>query len=462
MVRNTSIYLAIVSGLLLAPFADAAAPLAEMGEAVVTEAPTAKAMGAATFATGDQPGPTLIALSAPARSELLALKSSREAGNRMGQALQIGFGRDVPNPRINLSKLGWKRLADGRMATRFEISSDTAVALRAAFSLKSLHRSANPAAVTLRFGGSDGRVFEQNGREFSGRDAGWSPVVIGEKASVEVVLAKGQRPQYFNLSMPQVSHLDTSPIASETQLASIAKIGESQPCERDIVCRVNPTAGFLSAEKAVARMTFVKSGRSYLCTGTLLNNNYSPKKRLFWSAAHCISSQTVADTLQTYWFYKATTCGGTTQAPGMVTLSGGAFIRHANTTRDTLLLELKTAPPVGATYASWTSAAITTTGAAIEGIHHPAGDAKMYSLGTITGVNLSVGGYSPLNRVQWNTGVTEGGSSGSALFTINSSGTYQLRGGLYGGSSYCTAPTSPDYYSRFSDVYASIASYFNP
>jgi hypothetical protein len=64
--------------------------------------------------------------------------------------------------------------------------------------------------------------------------------------------------------------------------------------------------------------------------------------------------------------------------------------------------------------------------------------------------------------VQWSTGVTEGGSSGSALYTINSSGTYQLRGGLYGGTSYCSAPTAPDYYSRLTDVWTSVQPYLSP
>ncbi len=461
MVRKTPIYAAIASALLLAPFAQAAAPVAEMGEAVVAETPMAKAMGAASFATRENRGPTLIALGAPALADARALKSRRLDQVKRGQPLEIGFSRNVPNARIALSKLGWERLADGSIATRFEISSDAAAALRASFALKATGRGANPAAVTLRFGGSDGRVFEQNGREFAGRDAGWSPVLMGAQATVEVVLAKGQRPQNFSLALPQISHLDISPIASEVDIARAAKIGESDSCERDIVCRTNPTAGFLSAEKAVARMVFTKSGSSYLCTGTLLNNNHSPKKRLFWSAAHCISSQTVANTLQTYWFYKATTCGGTTQAAGAVTLTGGAYLRHANTTRDTLLLELKSAPPAGAVYAGWSSAAIAATGTAIEGIHHPAGDAKMYSLGSVTGLSTSIDGKSPLYRVVWTTGVTEGGSSGSALFTV-SGGSYQLRGGLYGGTSYCTAQSSPDYYSRFSDVYSSISTYFNP
>jgi lysyl endopeptidase len=462
MVRKTSMYAAIASILLIAPLSYAAQPAAEMNDAVVNETPMAKTMGGASFVTQAARAPMLIALESPALAETRALKARRQDQAKRGQPFEIGFARNVPNAKIALSQLGWQRMSDGSMATRFEVSSQTAIAFRAGLSLKANGRS-NPAAVTLRFGGSDGRVYEQNGAEFSGKSLGWSPVLMGERATVEVVLAKGQRPQNFNLSLAQISHMDTSPIADEAQLSKlVARIGESDSCERDIVCRVSPTAGFLSAEKAVARMVFVKSGSSFLCTGTLLNNNYSPKRRLFWSAAHCISTQTVADTLQTFWFYKATTCGGTTQAAGAVTLTGGAFLRHANTTRDTLLLELKTAPPAGAVYAGWSSAAIAATGTAIEGIHHPAGDAKMYSLGSITGLSTSIDGRSPLYRVRWTTGVTEGGSSGSALFTISSTGGYQLRGGLYGGTSFCSTPSNPDYYSRFSDVYSTISTFFNP
>ena len=46
----------------------------------------------------------------------------------------------------------------------------------------------------------------------------------------------------------------------------------------------------------------------------------------------------------------------------------------------------------------------------------------------------------------------------AALFTVNASGTHPLRGGL----SYCAVPTDADYYSRFSDVYSSIRTYFAP
>ena len=463
MIRNSILFVALASSL----YAFSASG-AEMGAARVEAAPSAARMGAATFATADVRAPRLLALEAPSVADMRALKQSRIDASGKGVPLQIGVARDMPGGgRIALNKLSWQPLPGGRIATRFEVSSDTAVGLRAGLALKSNGRG-NVGAVTFRFGGSDGRVFEQNGRDFAGRQLGWSPVLIGEKATVEIVLARGQRPQNFSLAIPQISHLDLSPIASDAELSrSITKIGESGSCEQDIVCRANPTAGFLDAEKSVARMTFVQGGSSYLCTGTLLNNNFSPKRQLFWSAAHCISTQAVADTLQTYWFYKATTCGGTTQAAGAVTLAGGAFLRHADTTRDTLLLELKNAAPAGAFYAGWSSAPVASTGTAVEGIHHPRGDAKMYSLGSITVLNSTLDGKSPLNRVVWNTGVTEGGSSGSGLFTVAADGTYQLRGGLYGGYSACRkqgklGPDKPDDYSRFSDVYALISGYFNP
>ncbi|MGO4778705.1 serine protease, partial [Lysobacter sp. 2RAB21] len=161
-------------------------------------------------------------------------------------------------------------------------------------------------------------------------------------------------------------------------------------------------------------------------------------------------------------FDDPTTSNGSEVNSAYTTLSGGAYLRHANTTRDTSLLELKTAPPSGAVYAGWSNALISANGTAIEGIHHPAGDVKKYSLGKITALSSSIDGKSPLYKVQWSTGVTEGGSSGSGLFTVTSSGGYQLRGGLYGGTSYCSAPRDPDYYSRFADIYSSVSSYFNP
>jgi lysyl endopeptidase len=86
---------------------------------------------------------------------------------------------------------------------------------------------------------------------------------------------------------------------------------------------------------------------------------------------------------------------------------------------------------------------------------------KKYSLGNKIG-NESLDGMGPFHKVRWFDGVTEGGSSGSGLFTVTAAGAYQLRGGLYGGYSFCSAPSDPDYYSRMSDVWSSLQPYLLP
>ncbi|RZI71756.1 MAG: hypothetical protein EOP80_14645 [Variovorax sp.] len=60
-------------------------------------------------------------------------------------------------------------------------------------------------------------------------------------------------------------------------------------------------------------------------------------------------------------------------------------------------------------------------------------------------------------RVSWSAGTSEGGSSGSGLFTkIN--GKEYLTGQLYGGVASCTNPSGSDYYGRF-DVAYNVALY---
>ncbi len=61
--------------------------------------------------------------------------------------------------------------------------------------------------------------------------------------------------------------------------------------------------------------------------------------------------------------------------------------------------------------------------------------------------------------VNWNSGVTEGGSSGSVLFEGSSWPNQLLVGVLTGGSSFCSAPNDPDLYGRFDLSYPSVSQY---
>ena len=429
----------------------------EMNEAIAQDTSNYSALGLAQFEALQSPPLLLVDLAALTPDEQQNLHDRRSYQIKHGEPLQIGIARDLGVQDASTRQLSVESTKDGGLAQRFSVRSTGASALRLGFQLSN---KSSVDGLTLRFGGTKGEVFEVKGSELSSDELQWSPVVAGDVITVEISVERGFDINSAGLKLVQISHLDIDPAA--TQSAVVAKIGESDSCERDVVCRTSPPAGFRSTADSVARMVFTKGGSSYLCTGTLLNNNNATRRHLFWSANHCISSQTVANTLQTYWFYEATTCGGGTVSSRARTLTGGAYLRYNNTARDTLLLELKAAPPTGAIYAGWTSSAIASTGTAIEGIHHPAGDVKMYSLGSITSTSSNTDGLGPFYRVQWSTGVTEGGSSGSGLFTRSSTGAYQLRGGLYGGLSFCTDPTANDYYSRFADVYTSTKPYLSP
>ncbi|HZF99001.1 MAG TPA: hypothetical protein VEY92_12325, partial [Pseudoxanthomonas sp.] len=186
-----------------------------------------------------------------------------------------------------------------------------------------------------------------------------------------------------------------------------------------------------------------------------------------YTAHHCFSGgsdgvpvqtdfQAVANTLNTYWKYEATACSSGIQAD-RVLLGGGADFLYSSANTDAMLLRLRSAPPAGSEFAGWNSAVLATSSNVI-GIHHPAGDAKKVSGGRQISRNASQ------IEVGWLSGTTEGGSSGSGIFTADASG-YALRGGLFGGSASCantgslTNSLNRDFYSRFDVVYPNISQY---
>jgi hypothetical protein len=88
----------------------------------------------------------------------------------------------------------------------------------------------------------------------------------------------------------------------------------------------------------------------------------------------------------------------------------------------------------------------------VTGIHHPSGDVKKIcqyiNSPTQTDFNAGNGSAACWKIPDWTFGVTEGGSSGSALFSEN----HHIVGHLYGGLAACIGTSdnnSEDYYGRF-------------
>jgi lysyl endopeptidase len=377
--------------------------------------------------------------------------------------LQIGIGREVPrSAAASSASLDWQAVSGG-MAAHWMVSSAGARAIRIGLDVARLAPSAE-----VRFAGNGGAGTVYGPYSIadltSAQGTWWSPVLEDDSALVEVFVGDRVAVADVSISIALVSHLFASPTAPN--IDALAKA--SQACEVNLICLSASNAALANIGKSVAKMTFSDGlgGGTFLCTGTLLNPSDGSFTPYFYSAAHCMSTQAAASTLTTHWFYDAASCAGTTAGSSYEQLAGGATLLYVNTTSDVLFLRLNSMPPSAATYAGWNSSTLS-NGVALTAVHHPAGDIKKVSLGTMGGFSGYLGGAGSDHLISlWNstaTGVTEGGSSGSGIFSSTGSD-YQLRGGLHGGPSNCTATGADlrDYYSRFDQAYPNISQYLSP
>lgn len=390
---------------------------------------------------------------------------SKSGAEGRAKRAQIGFGRNVPSAAqvVPLDALDWQMLADRSKAARIQISASEAVGLRVAYQVT------GPAdGYEIRFAGS-GRdeVYLENARLANGAETIWSPVLEGSVATLEIRLLPGFEPAQFSLAIPRLSHLT----AVGAAIPKVLNIGTSGSCNVDLACVSNPSTALLNIAKATAKMSFTDpaTGGSYLCTGTLINS--SSGANYFYAAAHCIDTQAAASTLNTYWFFDAVSCGSTALPPYQL-LTGGANLVVTDPTMDVTLLELRSTPPTGAFRAGW-NATVIPKGAVVVDVHHPNGDLKKFSQGTMLGYAQGPEAYGSEPRfnyqrdsfinVRWSNGTTQVGSSGSGVFTYNATGGYyELRGGLEGGAASCGSPDGIDHFSRMDLVFTKLAPYLSP
>lgn len=386
------------------------------------------------------------------------------------KALQIGINREIRDelPGMSNPVLEWTNASGGGKLAKLVVSSPGAKALRVGLNVRAL-----PAGAELRFAGSadlqkaTGMATAEEIRKLR-RDSPvyWTALTEGEQQVIEIYLPDGASTTAVKIEVDSASHILGSP-SDGFKEASLAKAAGT--CNRNTICEPQ-TAGLVNAKNAVAKMIYTAgcgsggSLASCLCTGTLLNDNdASSQTPYFYSANHCISTQTEANTLNTIWFYEGATCGAI--IPGAsVTLPGGATLLFRDEQRDVLLLRLKQNAPTGAFFSGWDPNTLTAT-TSVTALHHPQGDIKKISLGSMMGfTNLSEFSGQSYATMGWTLGTTEGGSSGSGVFT-QANGEYFLRGGLYGGTASCANAgdlnnlNNRDYYSRLDQAYGSLRPY---
>ena len=416
-----------------------------------------------------------------ARVSLGELSMAKVEMSAPGTPRLVGQARDVQATKSAAalqSLWQWKNTAVGGKVAAISFNAEGAYGLRLGVLVKQLPGSATvrvytqsaPDKVFQISGQAILQLIERNQAAGDQSDAArtwWTPDTGEGEATLEVELPPGVAASALDIAVPQLSHIFENlslPTAQEYQeQVEAAKINESDPCNLDANCYSENA----QERNAVARMLFTKDGGSYLCTGTLMNDTQNSFKPYFLTANHCFSTQTVASTLETRWFYRSPTCNSGTLQASSVRRTGGAQLLYASGNTDTAFMLLNDTPPGGTLFAGW-SANTVAAGTSVVGLHHPSGDLLKISFGAVnsqancqptTGSGFQCSGTSGnYYRVSWSQGTTEGGSSGSALFQ----GGYVV-GTLYGGSATCTNRSAYDYYGRFDVAYnAAIKAWLNP
>ena len=416
-----------------------------------------------------------------ARVSLGELSMAKVEMSAPGTPRLVGQARDVQATKSAAAMQSlwqWKSTAVGGKVAAISFNAEGAYGLRLGVLVKQLPGSATvrvytqsaPDKVFQISGQAILQLIERNQAAGDQSDAArtwWTPDTGEGEATLEVELPPGVAASALDIAVPQLSHIFENlslPTAQEYQeQVEAAKINESDPCNLDANCYSDNA----QERNAVARMLFTKNGGSYLCTGTLMNDAQNSFKPYFLTANHCISTQTVASSLETRWFYRSPSCNSGTLQSSTVRKTGGAQLLYASGTTDTAFMLLNDTPPGGSLFAGW-SANTVAAGTSVVGLHHPSGDLLKISFGAVnsqancqptTGSGFQCSGTSGnYYRVSWSQGTTEGGSSGSALFQ----GGYVV-GTLYGGSATCTNRSAYDYYGRFDVAYnAAIKAWLNP
>lgn len=348
----------------------------------------------------------------------------------------------------------WRQLDHSTWEWTLSLKSDHAKSLNLGFSQVFLPHSAQ-----LTISNDQGHQVSYGDEDNKKHGFLWSGNIPGSEAHVKLTVHTKDKPfTQFNLNQVARGFVTVDQF-------SFVKSGS---CNVDVVC--DDGDGWESEINSVGRYTFQTPQGGFLCTGQLIQNTALDGTPYFLTADHCGYSdgngpvsltqrQNTAASIDMIWNYQSPTCRapGSSQSGNPVSTNGfnqrqsGASYLASNPFTDFALVQLDDTPPssFGVEYTGWDRTGDVPAG--VTGIHHPSGHAKRIShefdspviTSYLSAVNPGNGSHWQV--VDWDTGTTEGGSSGSGLWNPD----HLLIGQLHGGHAACGNDLS-DWYGRFS------------
>ena len=381
----------------------------------------------------------------------------QENNEKLGRPLRVAQTLETS---LDLATQGeWTKLENGEYICRMRVSSPGALALL--FSYSDFFVPAGTslyiynANKTHVLGAYTAQTHPEGGI-FS------TEMLAGDEAIFEFVTPS--RDILPRITLDQVGYcynnITVSHIAPAAAFSSdmSTRIGESGSCMVNINCSEGEI--WQEKKKGVVQMTMYISslGGWYICSGTLINNTKQDLIPYILSAFHCYEGSNNTTDLPRWIFkfhYDSPTCNnanptGTRSITGCelrtaVPISGGS---------DGLLLELtKEIPEDWDVYFNgWDRRNAVVAGRGVS-IHHPSGDVKKISSFDTYVSDTWRSQETGATNAHWNFrfvqtengwGVTEGGSSGSPMFTNEQ----LVTGTLTGGNSSCSYGNGSNLYGK--------------
>ncbi len=359
-------------------------------------------------------------------------------------------------------------LDNGSMIWRTAIRTAGAGAIDVTFDKFNL-----PKGVAMYLTNANGKQLEGSFTELDNTDNYSVPLIQGDIIQIEVDIPAGIRPSDIDFVINTVCAYYRGGLVDNLNYqfgdygndrVFVNEIDRSDPCHINAVC---PPEGwdYYALKQTAAHI--VMGG--YVCSGNLINNTALDCTPLFLTASHCDdglgTTATHFSSWKFYFNYEYPECTGNVPgtAPSNHVLTGAKFRArslfdpgpvHPPLIGDFLLLELKDpANRLGKDFDAYLGGwdrAVSFSGKFID-FHHPAGDPKKVTVFSHVQGNGSFN--TNMSGTHWaaklEKGGIEGGSSGSALFSMS---TGRIIGDLSGGQDDTLGPCSTTYPSLYSKL----------
>lgn len=292
-----------------------------------------------------------------------------------------------------------------------------------------------PAGTTMWVYGNSGEAIAFDAALVDGEKGLWTPSVNGDTLRLEVEAPAGETVSFEVREVLELLYARGANPQPKTEDSPTCLTGQDINCQS-----TTEFPAMALVRRSIGQMEFVVSGGGAVCSGALVNDkvdgSFIP---YFLTANHCISTQSSALSLETYFDYVYESC--ISSARDWLTPVHGATLMTTSSNSDVSLLRLSSVPS-NRVFLGWTTVA-PADGARLHRISHPVPDGfsaelpQMYSR-TIVSTTASACGSLPRpnfvysNELGGGEGGVYGGSSGSAAILSDNTEDARIVGQLFG------------------------------